>query len=61
MKKKMTKVQKKIKKTMHEFKEGNMHSGTKTGPVVTNPDQAIAIALSKARKVGRVKKRKDKK
>ena len=40
----------KVKKVMHEFKEGHLHSGSKKGPSVTNPKQAIAIALSEARK-----------
>lgn len=43
-------VNKKVKKVMGEFKEGTLHSGKK-GPVVKNPKQAIAIALSQARKV----------
>lgn len=42
----------KIKKVMHEFKEGELHSGSKKGPVVTSPKQAIAISLSEARKKG---------
>lgn len=46
---KMTKEQKKVKKVMGEFKEGTLHSGKK-GPLVKNPKQAIAIALSEARK-----------
>ena len=37
----------KEEKVMHEYKEGTLHSG-KGGPVVTNPKQAIAIALSEA-------------
>jgi hypothetical protein len=37
------------KKRMHDFKEGNMHSGTKHGPVVSNPKQAVAIMLSEER------------
>jgi len=41
-------VNKKVKKVMGEFKEGTLHSGKK-GPVVKNPKQAIAIALSQAR------------
>jgi hypothetical protein len=41
-----------VKKEMHEFKEGKLHSGSKKGPVVSNPKQAIAIALSSARKKG---------
>jgi hypothetical protein len=40
----------KVEKVMHEFKEGKLHSGSKKGPVVTNPKQGIAIALSEARK-----------
>jgi hypothetical protein len=43
----MTKSQKKIGKVMREFKKGELHSGKK-GPVVKNPKQAIAIALSEA-------------
>lgn len=42
---------KKIEKTMHEFKVGNLHSGSKHGKIVTNPKQALAISLSQARKV----------
>ena len=40
----------KIKKVMHEYKAGTLHSGSKTGPVVTNPRQAIAIAISESKK-----------
>lgn len=40
----------KIKKVMHEFKAGKLHSGSKKGPLVKNPKQAIAIAISEARK-----------
>ncbi len=46
------KEQPKVKKVMHEFKEGELHSGSKKGPVVKNPKQAVAIALSEARKSG---------
>lgn len=38
---------KKIKKVMHEFKTGTLHSGKK-GPVVKSRQQAIAIAMSEA-------------
>ena len=41
-----------VKRTMHEFKEGTLHSGSKTGPKVTNFKQAIAIALDQARRAG---------
>jgi hypothetical protein len=40
----------KVGKVMGEFKDKSLHSG-KGGPVVKNPKQAIAIALSEARKV----------
>jgi len=30
--------------TMREFKNRALHSGSKHGPIVTNPKQAIAIA-----------------
>jgi len=43
----MTKGQKKVGRVMREFKKGELHSGKK-GPVVKNPKQAIAIALSEA-------------
>lgn len=42
----------KIEKVMHEFKEGSLHSGSKKGPKVTNKKQAVAIAISEARKAG---------
>lgn len=42
----------KMEKTMHEFKSGNLHSGSKKGPKVTNRKQAIAIGMSQARKAG---------
>jgi hypothetical protein len=45
--KKMSKAQKKVGKVLGEFKEGTLHSG-KGGKVVTNPKQAVAIALSEA-------------
>jgi hypothetical protein len=40
----------KVKKVMHEYKEGELHSGSKHGPKVSNRKQAIAIALSEQRK-----------
>ena len=45
--------QTKIKKTMDEWKAGDLHSGSKSGPEVTSQKQAIAIALSQARKAQR--------
>ncbi len=47
---------KKVEKVMGEFKAGELHSGSKTGPMVKNPKQAVAIALSEARNVGKKKK-----
>ena len=44
----MEKKPNKVKKVMHEFKAGELHSGSKKGPVVKNRKQAIAIALSEA-------------
>ena len=44
----MKKSKAKVKKVMTEFKKGKLHSGSKKGPVVTNPKQGIAIALSEA-------------
>ena len=38
----------KIKKVMHEFKTGTLHSGSKKGPVVKSRKQAVAIAMSEA-------------
>lgn len=40
----------KIKKVMKEFSKGELHSGSKEGPIVTNPKQAVAIGYSEARK-----------
>lgn len=40
----------KVEKTMHEFKEGTLHSGSKKGPKVKSRKQAIAIALNQERK-----------
>lgn len=37
----------KVGKVMREFKAGELHSG-KGGPEVTNPKQALAIALREA-------------
>ena len=45
------KSQEEVKNAMHEMKHGELKSG-KSGKVVTNPKQAIAIGLSEARKEG---------
>ena len=41
---------------MHKFKHGNLHSGSKSGPKVTNRKQAIAIMLSEKKKAKEGKK-----
>ena len=47
--------QAKAAKVMHEFGKGELHSG-KGGQVVTNPKQAVAIAISEgAKRMGRYK------
>jgi hypothetical protein len=46
----MPKEEKKVKKVMKEFGKGELHSGSKKGPVVTNPKQAVAIGYSEAKK-----------
>ena len=46
-KKKQSQSQKKVAEVMHEFKEGDLHIGT-SDTVVTNPKQAISIALKEA-------------
>ena len=40
--------QAKVQKVMHEFKHGELHSGSKRGPKVTSRKQAVAIAMSEA-------------
>jgi hypothetical protein len=42
----------KIEKVMKEYKAGTLHSGSKTGPVVTSRKQALAIGISEAKKNG---------
>ena len=45
------KAQSKVKRAMHEMKEGKLTSG-RSGRKVKNPKQAIAIGLSEAREAG---------
>jgi hypothetical protein len=47
---KQTKAGMKMGKVMHEYKAGELHSGSKSGPVVKSRQQAIAIAMSEANK-----------
>ena len=46
---KKTKAEAKISKVMREYKAGTLHSG-KGGPVVKNPKQAVAIAISESKR-----------
>ena len=46
------KAEEKISEVMREGYEGELHSGSKKGPIVTKPEQMKAIALSEARKLG---------
>lgn len=48
MAKETPKQKAKVKKVMHEAKEGKLHSGSKKGPIVKNKKQAVAIAMSEA-------------
>lgn len=36
--------------TMKEFAKGKLHSGSKKGPIVRNPQQAKAIAVNQKQK-----------
>ena len=46
----------KIGKVMGEYKAGELHSGSKSGPVVKSRKQAIAIAMSEANMTKKKKK-----
>jgi hypothetical protein len=43
----------KVAKTMHEWGKGELHSGSKRGPKVTDQKQAVAIALDQGKKTSR--------
>jgi len=49
-KRKSLPAKEKVGVVMHEFKQGTLHS--RSGAKVKNPKQAVAIALSEARKSG---------
>jgi len=44
------KEERKVKKVMGEFGKGELHSGSKKGPVVKDRAQALAIGYSEAKK-----------
>lgn len=46
------KAEEKISKVMKEGYKGELHSGSKKGPLVIKPSQMKAIALSEARAKG---------
>ena len=45
----------KVEKVMHEFKQGDLHSGSKQGPIVKDRKQAIAIALAEANAIKKMR------
>lgn len=51
---------KSVQGVMHEFGHHVLHSGSKTGPIVTNRKQAVAIALSEQREMASNKAQKRK-
>lgn len=50
----------KIAKVMREGYAGKLHSGSHHGPIVTNPQQMKAIAMSEGRKAAHGHKRRHK-
>ena len=51
------KGQAKMSKVMHEWGKGDLHSGSKSGPVVKDQKQAVAIGLNQARKASHTRQR----
>ena len=49
--------QSKFGRVMHEWGQGNLRSGSKTGPKVTSQKQAEAIAFSEQRKAKKKRKK----
>jgi len=54
---KKSKSEKKVSKVMREGYEGKLHSGSKKGRLVTDPQQMKAIAMSEAGLSKRKKKK----
>lgn len=46
------KAENKIATVMEEFKKGKLRSGSKKGPLVKNPKQALAIGIAEAQRKG---------
>lgn len=46
----MAKAKSKVARVMREFREKELHSGSKKGPLVKSRKQAIAIGLSESRR-----------
>ena len=51
-------VGKKFKKSMREYGKGELHSGSKNGPIVDNWRQAVAISASQQRKADEKRRKK---
>jgi hypothetical protein len=51
------KKEKKIKKVIKEFDRGELHSGSKKGPVVKSKDQALAIGYAESKKKDKKRKK----
>lgn len=47
---KQSRGQMKMHKVMGEYKRGKLHSGSAKGPVVKSRKQAVAIAMSEAKR-----------
>ena len=47
----------KVEKVMHEYKHGELHSGSKHGPMVMDRRQAVAIAMSEAKMSNRKRRK----
>lgn len=45
-----SRLQKKMTKVMKEYGAGELHSGSKKGPIVTSKAQALAIGYAEGRK-----------